>query len=261
MQLGMIGLGRMGSYMVQRLMKAGHECVVYDSHAEPREELVAKGAKPAATLSEFVQKLIKPRAIWLMVPAAVVDPVLASLKPLLQSGDIVIDGGNSYYHDDIRRAEELKAKGIHYVDCGISGGVWGLERGYCLMIGGDEAVVKHLDPIFLTLAPGHGTGAAHAGRYRRRRRHCRTGLPALRPQRRRPLRQDGAQRHRVRPDGRLCRGLQHHRTRQRRARARRESTRKRRRCAIPSSISTTSTWPKSPRCGGAAAWSAPGCSI
>jgi 6-phosphogluconate dehydrogenase len=163
MQLGMIGLGRMGSYMVQRLMKAGHECVVYDSHAEPRQELAAKGAKPAATLSEFVQKLTKPRAIWLMVPAAVVDPVLAELKPLLQSGDIVIDGGNSYYIDDIRRAGELKTQGINYVDCGTSGGVWGLDRGYCLMIGGDQAVVKHLDPIFLALAPGIGSAPRTPG--------------------------------------------------------------------------------------------------
>ncbi len=163
MQLGMIGLGRMGSYMVQRLMKAGHECVVYDSHAEPRQELAAKGAKPAATLSEFVQKLSKPRAVWLMVPAAVVDPVLASLKPLLEAGDIVIDGGNSYYHDDIRRAGELKPQGINYVDCGTSGGVWGLQRGYCLMIGGDEAVVKHLDPIFMALAPGIGSAPRTPG--------------------------------------------------------------------------------------------------
>src|SRR5215471_4636363 len=133
MQLGMIGLGRMGSFMVQRLMKAGHECVVYDTHPDAMKELVSKGAKSSTTLQDFVQKLTKPRAIWLMIPAAVVDPVLASLVPLLSPGDIVIDGGNSYYHDDIRRAAELKPKGIHYVDCGTSGGVWGLERGYCLM--------------------------------------------------------------------------------------------------------------------------------
>jgi 6-phosphogluconate dehydrogenase len=151
----MIGLGRMGSYMVQRLMKAGHDCVVFDTHPQVMQELVAKGARSAGTLAEFAKKLSKPRAVWLMVPAAAVDSVLGSLKPLLQSGDIVIDGGNSYYyHDDIRRAGELKPLGINYVDCGTSGGVWGLDRGYCLMIGGDKSVVEHLDPIFKALAPG-----------------------------------------------------------------------------------------------------------
>ena len=154
MQLGMIGLGRMGSYMVQRLMKAGHDCVVFDTHPQAMQELVAKGAASAGTLAEFVKKLSKPRAVWLMVPAAAVDAVLGSLKPLLQSGDIVIDGGNSYYHDDIRRAGELQPLGINYVDCGTSGGVWGLDRGYCLMIGGDKSIVEHLDPIFKALAPG-----------------------------------------------------------------------------------------------------------
>jgi len=154
MQLGMIGLGRMGSNMVQRLLKAGHDCVVHDTHVQAMNELVSKGAKSAAEMGEFVKKLTKPRAVWLMVPAAVVDSVLNSLTPSLERGDIVIDGGNSYYHDDIRRAEQLKSKGLNYVDCGTSGGVWGLERGYCLMIGGDEAVVKHLDPIFKSLAPG-----------------------------------------------------------------------------------------------------------
>ena len=154
MQLGMIGLGRMGSYMVQRLMKAGHDCVVFDTHPQAMQELVAKGAKSAGTLAEFAKKLSKPRAVWLMVPAAAVDSVLGSLKPVLESGDIVIDGGNSYYHDDIRRAGELKPLGINYVDCGTSGGVWGLDRGYCLMIGGDKSVVEHLDPIFKALAPG-----------------------------------------------------------------------------------------------------------
>src|SRR5689334_5943781 len=154
MQLGMIGLGRMGANMVERLMKAGHDCAVYDSHPAAVQELVAKGAKGSAALAEFIKLLAKPRAVWLMVPAAAVDPVLASLTPLLEAGDIVIDGGNSYYHDDIRRAGELKAKGLHYVDVGVSGGVWGLERGYCHMIGGEDAVVKHLDPIFRSLAPG-----------------------------------------------------------------------------------------------------------
>jgi len=154
MQLGMIGLGRMGSYMVQRLMKAGHDCVVFDTHPQAMQELVAKGAASAGTLAEFVKKLSKPRAVWLMVPAAAVGGGLGSLKPLLQSGDIVIDGGNSYYHDDIRRAGELQPLGINYVDCGTSGGVWGLDRGYCLMIGGDKSIVEHLDPIFKALAPG-----------------------------------------------------------------------------------------------------------
>jgi 6-phosphogluconate dehydrogenase len=154
MQLGMIGLGRMGSFMVQRLVKAGHECVVYDAHAEAMQALATKGATPSQSLEDFANKLKAARAVWLMVPAAVVDSVLAALTKVLAPGDIVVDGGNSYYHDDIRRAGELKTKGIHYVDCGTSGGVWGLDRGYCLMIGGEEDVVKHLDPIFRSLAPG-----------------------------------------------------------------------------------------------------------
>lgn len=163
MQLGIIGLGRMGGNMAERLMKAGHECLVYDSHPETVKELVNKGAKGASSLSEFVQKLSKPRAVWLMVPAAVVDPVLGSLTPLLEPGDIVIDGGNSYYHDDIRRAGELKAHGLHYVDVGVSGGVWGLERGYCQMIGGEDGVVRHLEPVFKALAPGVDAAARTPG--------------------------------------------------------------------------------------------------
>ncbi len=154
MQLGMIGLGRMGANMVERLMKAGHNCVVYDAHADAVQESVAKGAKGTSSLPDFIKALTKPRAVWLMLPAAVVDSVLHSLVPLLEPDDIIIEGGNSYYHDDIRRAGELKAKKIHYVDVGVSGGVWGLERGYCHMIGGEDAVVKHLDPIFRSLAPG-----------------------------------------------------------------------------------------------------------
>jgi 6-phosphogluconate dehydrogenase len=163
MQLGMIGLGRMGGNMVVRLVKAGHECVVYDSHPPVVKELVDKGAKGSTSLQEFVQKLSKPRAVWLMVPAAVVDPVLSSLTPLLQPGDIVIDGGNSYYHDDIRRAGELMAKGLHYVDVGVSGGIWGLERGYCQMIGGEDTIVQQLDPIFKALAPGVGAAPRTPG--------------------------------------------------------------------------------------------------
>jgi 6-phosphogluconate dehydrogenase len=153
MQLGMIGLGRMGANMVRRLLKGGHECVAFDRNAEAVKELTGEGAKGAASLDELIQKLKPPRAVWLMVPAGVVDSTLADLIPKLSPGDIVIDGGNSYYIDDIRRAGELKAKGLHYVDVGTSGGVWGLERGYCQMIGGEDAIVRSLDPIFATLAP------------------------------------------------------------------------------------------------------------
>jgi 6-phosphogluconate dehydrogenase len=156
MQLGMIGLGRMGANMVRRLMKDGHQCVVYDRSADAVKQLSKEKAVGTASLADFVKKLTKPRAIWLMVPAAVVDKSIADLLSLLEKGDILIDGGNSYYVDDIRRAKELAAKGIHYVDVGTSGGVWGLERGYCMMIGGEKEVVQHLDPIFATLGPGLG---------------------------------------------------------------------------------------------------------
>ncbi len=156
MQLGMIGLGRMGANMVRRLLKAGHEGVVFDVSPKAVEELVQDKAMGASSLAELVRKLEKPRALWLMVPAAIVDKTIAELAPLLEAGDILIDGGNSYYIDDIRRAKELATKKIHYVDVGTSGGVWGLERGYCMMIGGEAAIVKHLDPIFATLAPGIG---------------------------------------------------------------------------------------------------------
>ena len=164
MQLGMIGLGRMGANMVRRLLLGGHDCVVFDRSAAAVAELVKEKATGAASLAEFVQKLQTPRAVWLMVPAAAVDDTLADLVPLLGRGDIVIDGGNSYYVDDIRRAQALSAKGIHYIDVGTSGGVWGLERGYCMMIGGDGAAVKRLDPIFARLAPGIGTIARTPGR-------------------------------------------------------------------------------------------------
>lgn len=153
----MIGLGRMGANMVRRLIAGGHDCVVFDRTPATVAALVAEKAVGAASLAEFVGKLSTPRAIWLMVPAAVVDQAIAELAPLLDAGDILIDGGNSYYIDDIRRAGELSAKGIHYVDVGTSGGVWGLERGYCMMIGGDAAAVQHLDPILARLAPGRGT--------------------------------------------------------------------------------------------------------
>jgi 6-phosphogluconate dehydrogenase len=156
MQLGMIGLGRMGANMVRRLMRKGHQCVVYDRSQQAVNELAKENATGASSLNDFVKKLDKPRAIWLMVPAAVVDDSIADLLPSLEPGDILIDGGNSYYVDDIRRAKQLAATRIHYVDVGTSGGVWGLERGYCMMIGGEADVVRHLDPILATLAPGRG---------------------------------------------------------------------------------------------------------
>jgi 6-phosphogluconate dehydrogenase len=164
MQLGMIGLGRMGSNMVRRLQRRGQECIVYDVHAQAAAALSSEGAQAAASLEEFVAKLNRPRAVWLMVPAAVVDQMIQQLAGRLESGDVVIDGGNSYYHDDIRRAAALKSRGIHYVDVGTSGGVWGLERGYCMMIGGEADVVRRLDPIFAALAPGIGTGPRTPGR-------------------------------------------------------------------------------------------------
>ena len=156
MQLGMIGLGRMGANMVRRLIRNGHQCVVYDRSAQVVDDLVRENAVGATSLADLAKKLQKPRALWLMVPAAVVDKTIADLVPLVEAGDVLIDGGNSYYVDDIRRANELAPKKIHYVDVGTSGGVWGLERGYCMMIGGDDEVVQRLDPIFATLAPGMG---------------------------------------------------------------------------------------------------------
>ena len=156
MQLGMIGLGRMGANMVRRLIGGGHDCVVFDMSPKAVADLAKEKAVGASSLADFVKKLAKPRAVWLMVPAAVVDKSIADLLPLLEKGDTLIDGGNSYYIDDIRRAKELAARGIHYVDVGTSGGVWGLERGYCMMIGGEKDVVRRLDPIFRRLAPGKG---------------------------------------------------------------------------------------------------------
>lgn len=164
MQMGMIGLGRMGGNMVERCMRAGHDIVVFDGNADTVSSYVTKGAVGASSLSDMIHKMTKPRAIWMMVPAAVVDNVIGDLANHLESGDILIDGGNSYYIDDIRRAKELKAKGLHYVDVGTSGGIWGLERGYCMMIGGEDDTVKHLDPIFATLAPGVGSEPRTPGR-------------------------------------------------------------------------------------------------
>jgi 6-phosphogluconate dehydrogenase len=164
MQLGMIGLGRMGANMVRRLIGGGHTCVVFDRAPQAVANLARERAVGAASLADFVAKLAKPRAIWLMVPAAAVDATIADLLPLVESGDILIDGGNSYYVDDIRRAKDLAAKGIHYVDVGTSGGVWGLDRGYCMMIGGEGDVVGRLDPIFKRLAPGAGEVSRTPGR-------------------------------------------------------------------------------------------------
>ncbi len=164
MQLGMIGLGRMGANMVRRLMRAGHQCVVFDMNPENVKALAGEGAVGAASLDDFIAKLNPPRAAWLMVPAAVVDNTLRDLAARTQAGDVIIDGGNSYYVDDIRRAAELKARGIHYLDVGTSGGIWGLERGYCQMIGGEPEVMKRLDPIFKALAPGRGAIGRTPGR-------------------------------------------------------------------------------------------------
>ena len=167
MQIGMIGLGRMGANMVRRLQRGGHSCVAYDPNVQAVRDLAKEGATPAHSLAELVQKLQPPRPIWLMIPAGLVDRVLGDLVPLVQAGDMLIDGGNSYYIDDIRRATDLAAKGIHYLDIGTSGGVWGLERGYCLMIGGPDESVRRLDPIFQTLAPGIGSIPRTPGREKR----------------------------------------------------------------------------------------------
>ncbi|KIO50407.1 phosphogluconate dehydrogenase (NAD(+)-dependent, decarboxylating) [Nitrosospira sp. NpAV] len=167
MQLGMIGLGRMGINMVSRLMKAGSECVVYDPRTEAVEALQLQGAIGASSVEELVARLAAPRIVWLMVPAAAVDEILSKVASLLEAGDIIIDGGNSYYHDDIRRGTELRLRGIHYVDVGTSGGVAGRERGYCLMIGGEPEIIDHLDPIFAALAPGIGAARRTPGRHGR----------------------------------------------------------------------------------------------
>jgi 6-phosphogluconate dehydrogenase len=164
MQIGMIGLGRMGANMARRLMRGGHDCAVFDHSQKAIDELVADGAKATVHMMDLVERLEPPRAVWLMVPAGVVDETISALSPLLNEGDVLIDGGNSYYIDDLRRAKELAAKGIHYVDVGTSGGVWGLERGYCMMIGGENEVIGHLDPIFRTLAPGAGNIPRTPGR-------------------------------------------------------------------------------------------------
>jgi len=166
MQIGMIGLGRMGSNMVRRLMRGKHACVVYNRHAETVKVLQGEGAVGTTSLVDFVAHLTKPRAVWMMVPASAVDDILTQLVPVLEAGDIIIDGGNSYYHDDIRRATMLRSKGLHYVDVGTSGGVVGLDRGYCLMIGGEKDIVQHLNPVFATLAPGFSAAPRTPGRHK-----------------------------------------------------------------------------------------------
>jgi 6-phosphogluconate dehydrogenase len=182
MQIGMIGMGRMGANMTRRLLRGGHACVAYDVVPAAVEAVARDGATGVGSLDALVTALKPPRAIWLMVPAALVDKTLADLAPKLAKDDVVIDGGNSFYRDDVDRATRLAASGIHYVDCGTSGGVWGLERGYCLMIGGETDVVKRLDPIFATLAPGRGTIEATAGREGRKstaeQAICTAGRPA-----------------------------------------------------------------------------------
>ena len=215
MQLGMIGLGRMGANMVRRLMKGGHECVVFDMSAKAVQELAGEGATGATSLADFVAKLAQPRAVWLMVPAAVVDQTIASLVPLLAPGDTLIDGGNSYYIDDIRRAKELGAEEDPLRRRRHQRRRLGPRARLLHDDRRPEATVARLDPIFRTLAPGIGTIAAHAGTAAEQR-HRGAGLPALRPERRRPLREDGAQRHRVRPDGGVRRGHGHPARRQRR---------------------------------------------
>ena len=252
MQLGMIGLGRMGANMTRRLLRAKHQCVVSDHHQENVNRLAGEGAQGTTSLDDMVKKLAPPRAIWMMVPAAGVDSTIEALAPKLQRGDILIDGGNSYYIDDIRRSKQLQPQGIEYVDVGTSGGVWGLERGYCQMIGGPRDVVQHLDPIFKALAPGRGDIPRTPGR-EKVDGTCRRGLPLLRPRGRRPFREDGAQRHRVWPDGRLRRGHQYPEARQRGQNQGQDRRGDRAACATRSIISTTSISPTSRRSGGAAA--------
>ena len=248
----MVGLGRMGANMVLRLMKAGHQCTVFDRIPKAVKDLAKEGATGSSSRADLVKKLKKPRAIWLMVPAAVVDGTIADLLPFLEAGDTLIDGGNSYYVDDIRRAKELAPKGIHYVDVGTSGGVWGLERGYCMMIGGETGGGQTPRSHLRHAGSRSRRHSAHA-RPRETRRHRRTGLPALRPERRRPFRQDGPQRHRVRHHGRLCRGAGRFEIRQHGQAAKARPTPRRRRCAIRNIINTTSISPTSPKSGGAAA--------
>lgn len=207
MKIGMIGLGRMGAGMAQRLIRKGHECVVYDAKSAAVASLKEDGATGAASMQEMVAQMARPRAIWLMIPAAMVDHALNDLVPLLAPDDIIIDGGNSYYRDDMRRAAELKARGIHYLDVGTSGGVAGIDRGYCLMIGGEAETVAHLRPIFSSLAPGMAVAARTLAGMITLATQKR--VPALRRAWRRSFCQDDPQRHRIWPDGGVRRGLQY----------------------------------------------------
>ena len=209
MQLGMVGLGRMGANIVRRLMRDGHHCVVFDLDPKAVKSLEAEGATGSNSIADFVEKLAAPRAAWVMVPAGeITGKTIEDLASHMAAGDTIIDGGNSYYRDDIRRAAQLTDRGIHLVDCGTSGGVWGIDRGYCLMIGGETEAVDRLTPIFATIAPGvesaprtpGRTGAARFGR---------TRFSPLRTERCRALREDGPQRHRVRDDGLIGRRPQH----------------------------------------------------
>ena len=251
MQLAMVGLGRMGANIVHRLVRDGHECVVYDVNPATVHALEGRGVTAASSLEDLVSKLQRPRAIWLMLPAAITQRALDELVEHLDEDDVVIDGGNSFYQDDILRSRALAQRGLHYVDCGTSGGVWGLERGYSLMIGGEEDVIARLEPALQDHRPG--------GRRRRRdsaphthRRHRRSGVLALRAQRGGSLRQDGPQRHRIRHDGGHRRGTQHHQARQRRPRHPRRGGRRNDTATQPrSSTPTTSMSPRSPRCGAA----------
>ena len=215
MELGMVGLGRMGSNLVRRLMADGHRCVVYDVSPEAVTAIVGDGAAGASTIHELVTALHPPRAVWVMVPAGEpTEAVVRELAEHLEPGDVVIDGGNTNHRDDLRRARELADREIHLVDCGTSGGLFGIQRGFCLMVGADEDVFGHLEPIFASLAPGADTAPRTRGRDGRSLA-CRAGLPPLRSGGRRALREDGPQRHRVRPDGRVRRGTEHPRQRER----------------------------------------------
>ena len=208
MQLGMVGLGRMGANLVRRLMRDGHDCVVYDVNAQAVATLKAEGAVATGSLDQFVAALTPPRTAWVMVPAALTGDTVDALASRMSEGDVIIDGGNSYYRDDIERADKLAALGVHHVDIGTSGGVHGLERGFCLMIGGEPQVVERLDPIFRSIAPGVDAAARTPGRTGEPSAG-RAGIPPLRASRGRAFCQDGPQRDRVRADGRLRRGAQH----------------------------------------------------
>ena len=257
-QLGMVGLGRMGANMVVRLMRAGHECVVYDVVPEAVTRVASQGATGSTSWQSFVDQLTPPRSIWLMVPAAVVDETLAALVPLLAADDTVIDGGNSYYHDDVRRSEELKEKGLHYVDAGTSGGVFGLERGYCLMVGGDDTAVARLQPVLETLAPGAGTIERTEGRSgplspsEQGWLHCGPNGAGHFVK----MVHNGIEYGIMAAYAEGLNILQHADV----GLHQRRSTPRRRRCATRSCTSTSSTSRRSPSCGGGAASSPPGCS-